>query len=341
MSGWSWRCRWTSTPRPTSCGGWSPTGNGRATGCSAPGCGSPVATAARPGSRCGAVTGVGGSASSTPSRSSSTARAAVAVRGPPHREGRAGRRRVRGGRARSAALAVHDERAARRCRSAHSAGSAGRWCGRCSGPGSSTRCAGMARQCEAEHRARLTWISVRCGWAGSAPEYVAYHDDEWGRPLHGVQAHVRAAQPGGVPVGAVLAGDPAQAAGVPRRVRRLRPGRRGRVRRRPTCTRLLADAGIVRNRAKIEATVHNAAPGAGARDTRSTSCCGPSRRIRRAGAVRRPSPTCRRPRPSRPRWPASSSGRGLRFVGPTTCYALMQAAGLVDDHVADCWRAAT
>jgi len=32
--------------------------------------------------------------------------------------------------------------------------------------------------------------------------------------------------------------------------------------------------------------------------------------------------------------------RGLRFVGPTTCYALMQAAGLVDDHVADCWRAA-
>lgn len=176
----------------------------------------------------------------------------------------------------------------------------------------------------------------RCGWATSAPEYLAYHDDEWGRPLHGDQAlferlSLEAFQSGlswliilrkrpafraafaGFDVPAVAAFDSADV------------------------ERLLADPGIVRNRAKIEATIGNA------------------RRI--AEAVPEGLDTllwsyapARHRRPRRPADVAASSPesvamarelrkRGLKFVGPTTAYALMQATGMVDDHIATCWRA--
>ncbi len=188
--------------------------------------------------------------------------------------------------------------------------------------------------CRGVPRLRVTDLQ-RCGWAGSAPEYVAYHDDEWGRPLHGdvalferlclegfqsglswlvilrKRAAFRAAFAGFDPV-AVAAFGPDDVA------------------------RLLADAGIVRNRAKIEATVDNA------------------RRVldldRPLDALLWSFAPATHPRPATlADVPATSpesvamakelKRRGLRFVGPTTCYALMQAAGLVDDHVRDCWRA--
>ena len=62
----------------------------------------------------------------------------------------------------------------------------------------------------------------RCWWGLSAPDYVAYHDDEWGRPVHRRPRDLRAADPGGVSVRALLADDPAQARELPGRVRRLR-----------------------------------------------------------------------------------------------------------------------
>jgi DNA-3-methyladenine glycosylase I len=180
---------------------------------------------------------------------------------------------------------------------------------------------------------------VRCGWAGSAPEYVAYHDEEWGRPLRGVTAMFERLSLEGFQSGlswlvilrkrpafrAAFAGfDPAVVAGF------------GDA----DVQRLLGDAGIVRNRAKIEATIENArrvlamdepldellwsfAPAPGARPRPATLADVPAttgESVAMAKALKK---------------------RGLRFVGPTTCYALMQAAGLVDDHVADCWRAAT
>ncbi len=98
---------------------------------------------------------------------------------------------------------------------------------------------------------------TRCGWAGSAPEYVAYHDDEWGRPLRGVTAmferlSLEAFQSGlswlvilrkRPAFRAAFAGfDPAVVAAFDD----------------ADVERLLGDAGIVRNRAKIEATIHNA-----------------------------------------------------------------------------------
>ena len=175
----------------------------------------------------------------------------------------------------------------------------------------------------------------RCAWAGSAPEYVAYHDDEWGRPLHGVvplferlclegfqsglswlvilrkRAAFRAAFAGFDPA-AVAAFGPDDVA------------------------RLLADAGIVRNRAKIEATVHNARrvleldrP----LDALLWSFA-PATHARPATLADVPATT-----PESVAMAKELKRRGLRVVGPTTCYALMQAAGLVDDHVRDCWRA--
>jgi DNA-3-methyladenine glycosylase I len=177
----------------------------------------------------------------------------------------------------------------------------------------------------------------RCGWATSAPEYIAYHDDEWGRPLHGEAAlferlSLEAFQSGlswlvilrkrpafreafsGFDVDAVAAFDERDVA------------------------RLLLDAGIVRNRAKIEAAIANA------RAIRDAVPEGLDELLWSFAPTRRR----RRPR-TLADVPAVSDEstsmakelkrRGFRFVGPTTAYALMQATGMVDDHVATCFRA--
>ncbi len=177
----------------------------------------------------------------------------------------------------------------------------------------------------------------RCGWATSAPEYVAYHDDEWGWPLRGEGAlferlSLEAFQSGlswlvilrkRAGFRAAFAGfDPAVVAGF---------GDHDVV-------RLLADAGIVRNRAKIDATIHNA--------RQVLELDTPLDELLWSFA---PDPAVRRRPADLSQVPATSveshamarelKRRGFRFVGPTTCYALMQAAGLVDDHVQGCWRA--
>jgi DNA-3-methyladenine glycosylase I len=178
---------------------------------------------------------------------------------------------------------------------------------------------------------------VRCAWAGSAPEYVAYHDDEWGRPLHGVpqlfeRLSLEAFQ-SGLSWLVILRKRPAfrtAFAGFdPDVVAAFGPD---------DVDRLLGDAGIVRNRAKIEATVHNAG--------RVLALDRPLDELLWSFAPvahRRPATLADVPATS-PESVAMAKDlkrRGFRFVGPTTCYALMQAAGLVDDHVAGCWRAAT
>ncbi|MFN2518555.1 MAG: DNA-3-methyladenine glycosylase I [Jatrophihabitantaceae bacterium] len=176
----------------------------------------------------------------------------------------------------------------------------------------------------------------RCGWAKSAPEYIAYHDDEWGRPLHGEQAlferlSLEAFQSGlswliilrkrqgfraafdAFDIDAVARYDDADVA------------------------RLLADTGIVRNRAKIEATIDNA------RAVRRAVPEGLDALLWSFAPVARPRPAALADVAAKSAESTAMAGelkrRGLKFVGPTTAYALMQAAGLVDDHVATCWRA--
>ncbi len=178
---------------------------------------------------------------------------------------------------------------------------------------------------------------VRCGWAGSAPEYVAYHDDEWGRPLRGEAAMFERLSLEGFQSGlswivvlrkrpafrAAFAGfDPAAVAAFGE----------------SDVERLLADAGIVRNRSKIEATVSNAR--AVLELDRPLDellwSFAPEHHERPAALADVPATS-----PESAAMAKELKRRGLRFVGPTTCYALMQATGIVDDHVRSCWRAVT
>jgi DNA-3-methyladenine glycosylase I len=186
---------------------------------------------------------------------------------------------------------------------------------------------------------RATDGRTRCAWAGSAPEYAAYHDEEWGRPLRGVTAMFERLSLEGFQSGlswlVILRKRPAFRAAFagfdPKLVAEFGDA---------DVQRLLADAGIVRNRAKIEATVNNA-QAVLALDV-------PLDELLWSFA---PDPATHRRPPTLAEVPATSpestamaralKRNGLRFVGPTTCYALMQAAGLVDDHVEGCWRAAT
>ncbi|MFJ8657711.1 DNA-3-methyladenine glycosylase I [Streptomyces sp. NPDC093795] len=175
---------------------------------------------------------------------------------------------------------------------------------------------------------------LRCPWGLSTEDYVAYHDEEWGRPVHGDDALFER-----------LCLEAFQSGLSWITILRRREGFRrafdgfkiasvaefGEADR----ERLLADEGIIRNRAKIDATLANARLLAtwspGELDTLIWS---------HAPAAGRPAPRTVSEVPAVTDESTALSKalkkRGLRFIGPTTAYALMQACGLVDDHVTGC-----
>jgi DNA-3-methyladenine glycosylase I len=173
----------------------------------------------------------------------------------------------------------------------------------------------------------------RCGWATSAPEYVSYHDDEWGRPLHGETAlfermSLEAFQSG---LSWLI-------------ILRKRPAFRAAFADFDIATvadfderdvdRLLADAGIVRNRAKIEATINNA------QRIIDSVPEGLDAFLWSYAPKRRPHPTSVPSTSDESKAMAKElKRRGFKFVGPTTAYALMQATGMVNDHLPPCFRA--
>lgn len=174
---------------------------------------------------------------------------------------------------------------------------------------------------------------VRCGWSQSSQLYRDYHDTEWGRPLHGDDALFERmcleAFQSGLSWITILRKRPAFRAAfdgfVIERVAEFGDA---------DVERLLADPGIVRNRAKIVACVANARvalelnPGL---DELLWSFAPPARpRPRTLADV--PAVT-----PESVALARELKKRGFRFVGPTTAYALMQATGMVDAHLADCW----
>jgi len=178
---------------------------------------------------------------------------------------------------------------------------------------------------------------ARCAWAGADPEYMRYHDEEWGRPLHGDRALYEKLSLEGFQAGlswiTILRKRP--------RFREVFAGFEPEVVARfgeEDVARLLADPGIIRNRAKIEATISNARlvteMAEGELDALLWSFAPTEPRRRPRGFADLPATT-----------PESDAGskalrtRGFRFVGSTTLYALMQSAGMVDDHIEGCWRA--
>ncbi|HEX7353266.1 MAG TPA: DNA-3-methyladenine glycosylase I [Mycobacteriales bacterium] len=175
---------------------------------------------------------------------------------------------------------------------------------------------------------------ARCPWGLSTPEYVAYHDEEWGRPVHGDAAlferFTLEAFQSGLSWLTILRKRPAFRAAFagfdPATVAAYGPA---------DVDRLLADAGIVRNRAKIDAAIANAAAvvalGPGGLDDLVWSYAG-------GGSDRPPATTADVPASTAASTALAKAlrARGFRFVGPTTAYAAMQACGLVNDHLASC-----
>lgn len=177
---------------------------------------------------------------------------------------------------------------------------------------------------------------TRCGWAAGPsvpPVYREYHDVEWGAPLRGRDAlfermSLEAFQSGLSWLTILRKRDNFRAAFDGFDVEKVARYTDDDV------ARLMADAGIVRNRAKIDATIANARAAADLDDDLSDLLWSfaPPRRPRPAAPSDVPATTTESAAMAK-----ELKRRGFRFVGPTTAYALMQATGMVDDHVADCW----
>ncbi len=181
---------------------------------------------------------------------------------------------------------------------------------------------------------------ARCGWGAKDPEYQRYHDEEWGTQLHGDRPLFEKLCLEGFQAGlswiTIL-----RRRSAFREVFHQFDIERVAAMDAAVVDALMLDARIIRNRAKIEATLSNARI---ARDITSDS----------PGALDEliwgyaPPPRNQPPRDfsAVPAVTTESTAlssalrdRGFRFVGPTTVYALMQSSGLVDDHVEGCWRA--
>ncbi|MEU9393791.1 DNA-3-methyladenine glycosylase I [Streptomyces sp. NPDC048324] len=175
--------------------------------------------------------------------------------------------------------------------------------------------------------------ALRCPWALSTEDYVVYHDEEWGRPVHGDDALFER-----------LSLEAFQSGLSWITILRRRPGFRAafadfRIGKVADFTesdraRLLTDPGIIRNAAKIDATLSNArvlaewAPG-DLDDLIWSHAPEPGPAPRTLADVQAVTPESTA-------LSKALKKKGLRFVGPTTAYALMQACGLVDDHLEAC-----
>jgi DNA-3-methyladenine glycosylase I len=180
---------------------------------------------------------------------------------------------------------------------------------------------------------------TRCEWAGTDPLMIAYHDDDWGVPTHDDAALFE-----------LLTLEGAQAGLSWRTILNKRDGYRqafvdfdvARVARFTAADvdRLVQDASIVRHRGKIESTINNAQAISRVQDevgtldayvwrfVDGTPIVGAYEHLQQLPAVTDESTALSK----------DLKRRGFRFVGPTTVYAFMQAAGLVDDHVLACFR---
>lgn len=182
-------------------------------------------------------------------------------------------------------------------------------------------------------------MKTRCEWCGSDPLYIAYHDEEWGVPVHDDRLLFEFLTLEGAQAGlswltilkkrenyrrALHAFDCERIAGYTEQ----------------DVARLLADPGIVRNRLKIESAVRNARGVLAIREEYGSLATYLWRYV--DGIPRRNRWRSMADLPVKTEISAAMSKdlqkRGFNFVGPTICYAFMQAVGMVNDHVTECFR---
>ena len=177
---------------------------------------------------------------------------------------------------------------------------------------------------------------LRCPWAVSSPDYQQYHDEEWGRPVTGESAlferlSLEAFQ-SGLSWITILRKRPAFRRAFaqfdPRAVARFTDADR---------ERLMADAGIVRNRAKIDAVIANARALLELPHGESLESLLEAHRPASPQPVPRHITDVPAITPESTALAKALKKRGFRFVGPTTAYAMLQATGYVNDHLESCW----
>jgi len=179
----------------------------------------------------------------------------------------------------------------------------------------------------------------RCAWCGDDPLYVAYHDEEWGVPVHDDQTLFEFLILEGAQAGLAWITILKKREGYreafdgfdPARVARFRPAR---------LEKLLRNPGIVRNRLKVESAVQNAKTFLAVQDEHGSfdayawSFVGGKPRVNAWKSLAElPAKT-----PESDALSKDLKRRGFKFVGSTICYAFMQAVGMVNDHVVGCFR---
>ena len=182
-------------------------------------------------------------------------------------------------------------------------------------------------------------MTTRCAWTGTAENMIAYHDDEWGLPVHDDRVHFEFLVLEGAQAGLSWSTILNKRDGYRRLFADFDPAEVARFTP-EQIDELLTDPGIVRNRAKVEAAVGNAKAflevqaAAGSFDDYLWAFVDGKPVVNRWTTMSQiPAET-----------PLSSAvskdlkSRGFRFVGPTIVYAHLQAVGVVNDHVVDCFR---
>ncbi|MDF0643077.1 MAG: DNA-3-methyladenine glycosylase I [Nitrospira sp.] len=181
---------------------------------------------------------------------------------------------------------------------------------------------------------------VRCEWVGEKPHLIRYHDEEWGRPVHDDRIHFEMLLLEGAQAGLSWETILLRREGYRRAFARFNPAKVAQFDAQKRAA-LLKDAGIIRNRLKIDSAVTNArALLAVQREFGSFDAYvwrfvgGVSTRGRRTSLRKVPTSTAESDALSR-----DLKRRGFRFVGSTIIYAYMQAIGMVNDHTARCFLA--
>jgi len=182
----------------------------------------------------------------------------------------------------------------------------------------------------------MTKAPKRCPWAGTDPLYLEYHDTEWGVPLHDSRMLWEQLMLEGFQAGLSWITILRKRESFRKAFRGFDPAKVARFAEKDIA-RLLEDPGIVRSRAKIEATIQGARIYEAMRE-RGEDFDAYCWSFTDGKVIRGDGRTVHAQTPLSVTLSKDLKKRGFKFVGPTITYAWMQAVGIVDDHVAGCFR---